>query len=96
MSGRTSAARRLTRLDASIVFEALSYGDVSTAAYLTIHNMASWMIDRFGSDELRSRYLPRLTTMELIASYCLTEPGSGSDAAALRTTAHAGRRPLRA
>ncbi len=77
----------LTRLDASIVFEALSYGDVSTAAYLTIHNMASWMIDRFGSEDLRRRYLPRLTTMELIASYCLTEPGSGSDAAAMRTTA---------
>jgi alkylation response protein AidB-like acyl-CoA dehydrogenase len=77
----------LTRLDASIVFEALSYGDVSVAAYLTIHNMASWMIDRFGTDELRRRYLPRLTSMELIASYCLTEPGSGSDAAALRTTA---------
>jgi len=77
----------LSRLDASIIFEALSYGDVPTAAYLTIHNMASWMIDRFGSDALRRRYLPRLTTMELIASYCLTEPGSGSDAAALRTTA---------
>jgi len=77
----------LTRLDASIIFEALSYGDVSTAAYLTIHNMASWMIDRFGSEDLRHRYLPRLTTMELIASYCLTEPGSGSDAANLRTTA---------
>ena len=77
----------LTRLDASIIFEALSYGDVSTAAYLTIHNMASWMIDRFGSDDLRQRYLPRLTTMELIASYCLTEPGSGSDAASMRTTA---------
>jgi alkylation response protein AidB-like acyl-CoA dehydrogenase len=77
----------LTRLDASIIFEALSYGDVPTAAYLTIHNMASWMIDRFGSEELRHRYLPRLTTMELIASYCLTEPGSGSDAANLRTTA---------
>jgi len=77
----------LSRLDASIIFEALSYGDVPTAAYLTIHNMASWMIDRFGSDDLRSRYLPRLTTMELIASYCLTEPGSGSDAADLRTTA---------
>lgn len=77
----------LTRLDASIIFEALSYGDVPTAAYLTIHNMASWMIDRFGSDELRGRWLPRLTTMELIASYCLTEPGSGSDAASLRTTA---------
>jgi len=77
----------LSRLDASIIFEALSYGDVPTAAYLTIHNMASWMIDRFGSDDLRQRYLPRLTTMELIASYCLTEPGSGSDAAAMRTTA---------
>ncbi|MET3667547.1 alkylation response protein AidB-like acyl-CoA dehydrogenase [Caulobacter sp. 1776] len=77
----------LSRLDASIIFEALSYGDVPTAAYLTIHNMASWMIDRFGADDLRKRYLPRLTTMELIASYCLTEPGSGSDAANMRTTA---------
>jgi alkylation response protein AidB-like acyl-CoA dehydrogenase len=77
----------LSRLDASIIFEALSYGDVPTAAYLTIHNMASWMIDRFGSDELRKRYLPRLTNMELIASYCLTEPGSGSDAANMRTSA---------
>ena len=77
----------LSRLDASIIFEALSYGDVPTAAYLTIHNMASWMIDRFGSDDLRQRYLPRLTSMELIASYCLTEPGSGSDAANMRTSA---------
>jgi alkylation response protein AidB-like acyl-CoA dehydrogenase len=77
----------LTRLDASLIFEALSYGDVSTAAYMTIHNMASWMIDRFASDALRTKYLPRLTTMELIASYCLTEPGSGSDAASMRTTA---------
>ncbi|MES2341893.1 MAG: isobutyryl-CoA dehydrogenase [Pseudomonadota bacterium] len=77
----------LSRLDASIVFEQLSYGDVPTAAFLSIHNMVSWMIDRFGSDDLRHRYLPRLTTMELIGSYCLTEPGSGSDAAALSTTA---------
>ena len=77
----------LSRLDASIVFEQLSYGDVATAAFISIHNMASWMIDRFGSDELRHRYLPKLCTMELIASYCLTEPGSGSDAAALKTTA---------
>ena len=77
----------LGRLDASLIFEALSAGDVSTAAFLSIHNMASWMIDKFGSDDLRQRYLPRLTTMELIASYCLTEPGSGSDAAALQTTA---------
>lgn len=77
----------LGRLDAAIIFEALSYGDVASAAFLSIHNMASWMIDRFGSDDLRARYLPRLTSMDLIASYCLTEPGSGSDAAALRTTA---------
>jgi alkylation response protein AidB-like acyl-CoA dehydrogenase len=77
----------LGRLDASIVFEQLAYGDVTTAAFISIHNMASWMIDRFGGDELRRRFLPRLTTMELIASYCLTEPGSGSDAAALGTTA---------
>jgi len=77
----------LTRLDATLIFEALSYGDVSTAAFLSIHNMASWMIDRFGSESLRRKYLPRLTTMELIASYCLTEPGAGSDAASLKTTA---------
>src|SRR5258708_993883 len=77
----------LTRLDAVIVFEALSAGGVSTAAVLSIHNMASWMIDRFGSDDLRRRFLPRLTSMELIASYCLTEPGAGSDAAALATSA---------
>jgi alkylation response protein AidB-like acyl-CoA dehydrogenase len=77
----------LGRLDAAIIFEALAHGDVSSAAFLSIHNMASWMIDRFGSPELRQKYLPRLATMELIASYCLTEPGSGSDAAALRTTA---------
>ena len=77
----------LGRLDAAIIFEALSYGDVSTAAFLSIHNMASWMIDKFGSQGLRETYLPRLTTMELVASYCLTEPGSGSDAVALRTTA---------
>ena len=77
----------LGRLDAAIIFEELARGDVAVAAFISIHNMASWMIDRFGSDELRRRYLPRLTTMELIASYCLTEPGSGSDAAALRTRA---------
>jgi len=77
----------LSRLDAAMIFEALAHGDVSTAAFLSIHNMASWMIDRFGADGLRRKYLPRLTTMELIASYCLTEPGAGSDAASLRTTA---------
>ena len=77
----------LGRLDASLIFEALSYGDVPVAAFISIHNMCSWLIDRFGSDDLRGRYLPRLATMELIASYCLTEPGAGSDAASLRTTA---------
>jgi alkylation response protein AidB-like acyl-CoA dehydrogenase len=77
----------LGRVEAALIFEELSRGDVSTAAFISIHNMATWMIDRFGSDDLRGRYVPRLTTMELIASYCLTEPGSGSDAAGLRTTA---------
>ena len=77
----------LGRLDASIVFEQLSYGDVASAAFISIHNMVSWMIDRFASDDLRHRYLPRLTSTELIASYCLTEPGSGSDAAAMKTVA---------
>jgi len=77
----------LSRLDASIVFEQLAYGDVSVAAFISIHNMASWMIDRFGGDEIRRRFLPKLCSMEFIASYCLTEPGSGSDAAALKTTA---------
>lgn len=77
----------LSRLDAAIIFEELSAGCTSTAAYLSIHNMASWMIDRFGSQEQRRKWLPKLATMELIASYCLTEPGSGSDAAALRTRA---------
>ena len=77
----------LSRQDASLIFEALSYGDVSAAAFISIHNMASWMIDRFGGDPIRRRFLPKLTTMELIASYCLTEPGAGSDAASLATTA---------
>jgi len=77
----------LTRLDASLIFEAMSYGCTSTAAFMSIHNMSSWMIDTFGSDEIRTRLLPDMCTMEKIASYCLTEPGSGSDAAALRTKA---------
>ena len=78
----------LGRLDAAFIFEALSKGDVSTAAFMSIHNMASWMIDRFGSEALRAKYLPRLTRMELIASYCLTEPSAGSDAGSLATKAH--------
>ena len=77
----------LSRLDAALIFEALSMGCTSTAAYISIHNMASWMIDTFGSNEQRQKWLPRLTSMDLIASYCLTEPGAGSDAASLKTKA---------
>ena len=77
----------LGRVEAALVFEALARGCVSTAAFLSIHNMCGWMIDRFGSGELRQAWLPRLASMETVASYCLTEPGSGSDAASLRTTA---------
>jgi isobutyryl-CoA dehydrogenase len=77
----------LGRLDATVIFEELAAACVSTAAYLSIHNMAAWMIDRFGAKEQRARFLPRLFTMEGFASYCLTEPGSGSDAAALATRA---------
>ena len=81
------AGSGLSRFDAALIFEALSGGCTSTAAYMTIHNMASWMIDSFGSAEQRAKYLPRLTSMEWIASYCLTEPGSGSDAGAMRSRA---------
>ena len=77
----------LSRLDAVLVFEQLSMGCVSTAAFLSIHNMCCWMIDAFASEEMRVEWLPRLTSMELMASYCLTEPGAGSDAAGLRTRA---------
>lgn len=77
----------LKRLDAAMIFEELSRGCVTTAAFISIHNMASWMIDSFGDETQRRRWLPQLTAMDLVASYCLTEPGSGSDAAALRTTA---------
>ncbi|WP_293795698.1 isobutyryl-CoA dehydrogenase [uncultured Bosea sp.] len=77
----------LTRLDAALIFEALSTGCPTVAAYISIHNMCAWMIDRYGSDEQRQRFLPKLCTMEHLASYCLTEPGAGSDAAALKTKA---------
>ena len=77
----------LTRLDAALIFEGLARGCASTAAYISIHNMASWMIDRFGGEAQRKRFLPRLASMEHFASYCLTEPGSGSDAASLKTSA---------
>jgi alkylation response protein AidB-like acyl-CoA dehydrogenase len=77
----------LSRLDATMIFEELATACVSTAAYLSIHNMAAWMIDRFGNKEQRARFLPQLMSMEHFASYCLTEPGSGSDAASLQTRA---------
>src|SRR5579872_4349675 len=77
----------LSRLDAALIFEALATGCPTVAAYMSIHNMAAWMIDAYGSDEQRKTWLPRLCSMELLASYCLTEPGAGSDAAALTTRA---------
>src|SRR5918998_1395669 len=77
----------LTRLDAAIIFEELAQGCTSTAAYISIHNMAAWMIDAYGNDDQRRRLLPKLCTMEHFASYCLTEPGAGSDAASLATKA---------
>jgi alkylation response protein AidB-like acyl-CoA dehydrogenase len=77
----------LTRLDAALIFEELAQGCTSTAAYISIHNMAAWMIDAFGGPEQRRKFLPKLCSMEHFASYCLTEPGSGSDAAALTTRA---------
>ncbi|MBF6219647.1 acyl-CoA dehydrogenase family protein [Nocardia abscessus] len=77
----------LRRLDAVRIFEQLATGCPAIAAYISIHNMATWMIDRYGDDDQRNRWLPRLTAMELLASYALTEPGVGSDAAALSTKA---------
>src|SRR6516162_11760346 len=77
----------LGRVEAAIVFEELAAACPSTAAYMSIHNMVAWMIDRFGSHEQRARLLPGLAAMQQFASYCLTEPGSGSDAASLTTRA---------
>ncbi|HML14976.1 MAG TPA: acyl-CoA dehydrogenase family protein [Xanthobacteraceae bacterium] len=77
----------LSRLDSTIIFEELAQGCTSTAAYISIHNMAAWMIDAFAGDAQRRRFLPKLASMEHFASYCLTEPGSGSDAASLSTRA---------
>ena len=82
-----SGGAGLSRLDATLVFEALSYSCASVAAFLSIHNMCARMIDSYGSDDLKARILPRALSMDLILSYCLTEPGSGSDAAALKTRA---------
>ena len=77
----------LSRLDATLIFEALATGCPSIAAYISIHNMSTWMIDRFGDEAQRAKWIPKLCAMENLASYCLTEPGAGSDAAALRMRA---------
>jgi alkylation response protein AidB-like acyl-CoA dehydrogenase len=77
----------LSRLDATLIFEALATGCPTVSAYMSIHNMATWMIDAYGLEAQRQKWLPKLCTMELLASYCLTEPGAGSDAAALATRA---------
>src|ERR687893_1867489 len=77
----------LGRLEAALIMEAMAYGCPSTSAFISIHNMASWMIDRFGSAPVKEKYLPSMVTMERMGSYCLTEPSSGSDAAALKTKA---------
>ena len=77
----------LGRLEAALIMEAMAYGDPSTSAFISIHNMASWMIDRFGAPTVKEKYLPSMVTMERMGSYCLTEPSSGSDAAALKTKA---------
>ena len=86
-TGEEHGGTALSRLDSALVFEQLAAGDVSHTAMMTIHNMATWMIDRYGDDAVRTKYVSRLTTGELIASYCLTEPGAGSDAASLTTKA---------
>ena len=77
----------LGRLESALIMEAMAYGCPATSAFISIHNMSAWMIDCFGGDDVKARYLPDLISMDRMASYCLTEPGSGSDAAALRTTA---------
>lgn len=86
-TGEDYGGTGLSRLDSALVFEQLARGDVSHTAMLTIHNMATWMVDRYGSDVLRAKYIPKLTAGDFIASYCLTEPGAGSDAASLSTKA---------
>ena len=82
-----SGGSGLSRLDSTLIFEALSMACPSVAAFLSIHNMCAKMIDTFGSDEMKARVLPKALTMETVLSYCLTEPGSGSDASALKTRA---------
>ncbi len=77
----------LGRLEASLIFEGLATGCVGSSAYLSIHNMCCWMIDQFGSEDQKAKWLPRMSTMEMFGSYCLTEPNSGSDAFSMRTSA---------
>jgi alkylation response protein AidB-like acyl-CoA dehydrogenase len=86
-AGEQFGGSGLSRSDAVRIFEELAAGDTTIAAYISIHNMVVWMIDRFGDDRQRAQWLPSLTTMDALGSYCLTEPGMGSDAAALRTRA---------
>lgn len=83
----SSGGMGLNRLDASIIFEQLAMGCTSTTAFMTIHNMVTWMIASFGTEEAKSQYCPQLVTGEYLGSYCLTEANAGSDAAALATTA---------
>lgn len=86
-TGEEHGGAAMSRLDASHIFEALATGCPTVAAHLTIHNMVAWMVDSFGSDELRARYVQRLVSLDLLGAYCLTEAGAGSDAAALQTRA---------
>ena len=86
-TGEEHGGSGLTRLDAALIFEALAIGCPCVSAYLSIHNMVAWMIDTYGDDAQRAKWLPSLLRMDKLASYCLTEPGSGSDAAALSTRA---------
>ncbi|MCK6058080.1 MULTISPECIES: acyl-CoA dehydrogenase family protein [Micrococcus] len=85
--GEEHGGTGLERTDAILIFEELAKADPAFAAYISIHNMVAWMIDSFGTDEQRARWIPDLASMEHLASYCLTEPGAGSDAAALKTRA---------
>ncbi len=85
--GEDHGGAALGSLDSVLIFEELAAACASTAAYLSIHNMCGWMIDRFGDEEQRRRFLPDLVRMDKLASYCLTEPGAGSDAASLKTRA---------
>lgn len=87
MAGEDIGGSKLSRLDSALLFEQLASGCISTSAYLSIHNMVTTLIDRYAASELRAKWGPKLTAMEVLSSYCLTEPESGSDAASLKTKA---------